>query len=144
MGLKEQREAAEQLFGVHEVYKDALSARQGLESALQELGANRKDKRTLELAIADRETEVTQETWSKNSDAPVTKLEKIVKVEVQSDGLLRDFRKKLAEIISDIESLEHHKEMHETDIKIACARMNELGGHLNMIAALTAKEKGNG
>jgi hypothetical protein len=141
--LKERREAFDKQLGVHEVYNTAQEARENLSATLDDLLKLRTAKRTLEAEIANRETEVIQDTWAANSDAPVTKLEKIVKVEVQSDGYLRDLRKKLNEILTDIDAREFDKEILEVDIKIACARMNELQGYLTFVTQLMEKESGN-
>lgn len=138
--LKERREAFDKQLGVHEVYTGAQEAQQALESTLDGLRQVRANKRTLEIAIADRESEVTQDVWSSNSDAAVTKLDKLVKVAIQTDGFLRDLRKKMNEILAEIDTLEADKEINEVDIKIACARMTELGGYLNFVATLMGKE----
>lgn len=136
--VKQQREAAEQQLGIHAVYQTAQEAQQALESTLDSLRQSRANKRTLETEIASREAEVMQDTWAKFSDAAVTKLDKLVKVEIQGDGYLKDLRRKLHEIISEIELCEADKEINETEIRIACARMNELNGYLVFISSLMA------
>lgn len=138
--IRERREAFDKQLGVHEVYTGAQEAQKALESTLDGLRQVRANKRVLEAEIAFREAEVTQDTWAANSDAAVTKLDKMVKVAIQTDGYLKDLRKKLNEILAEIDLLEADKDVNEVDIKIACSRMNELGGYLNFISALMEKD----
>jgi hypothetical protein len=49
-------------------------------------------------------------------------------------------RGELLESIGDVEGLEYDRAMNETDIKIAVARLHELGGYFEYLAAIKRAE----
>ncbi len=139
MSVKAQREAAEEKLGIQAVYDAAQAARAKLDETLTLLADARDKRRALEGEIADHETLVIQGVWAANSELAQTRLDKLVKNEINQAPSLRELRQKLNNSISEIEGLEYDKQMHETDIRISTARMTELNGYLVFIAALMGK-----
>lgn len=140
--IRDQRKAADEQLGITASYEKAVSARTELEVAVAALGSLRIEKRKLEAAFADRESDVTLETWSDNPDVAITKMEKMVKVAIQQDEMLRALRDKLNEVASQIDIQEANKTVADAEIRVQCARMNELQGYLQFTVALMEKEKG--
>lgn len=136
MSVKGQREAAENSLGIQAVYDDAQAARKSLDETLNLLADARDRRRNIEGEISDHETLVIQGVWASNPDLAQTRLDKLVKLELNQAQSLRDLRQKLNAVTSEIEGLEYDRTMSETDIKISVARMVELNGYLVFIAAL--------
>lgn len=139
MGVKEQREKAEESLGIQAVYDAAQTARTTLDETLNLLADARDRRRNIEGEIADHETVVIQGVWSANPELAQVRLDKLVKNELNQATSLRELRQQLHSVTSEIEGLEYDRAMAETDIKIAVARMTELNGYLVFIAALMAK-----
>lgn len=139
MSVKAQREAAEASLGIQAVYDAALASRTGLDQTLTLMAEAKDKKRAIEGELADHETLVIQGVWAANPELAQTRLDKLVKVEINQAPNLRELRQKLNAAISEIEGLEYDKQMHETDIRISTARMTELNGYLVFISALMAK-----
>lgn len=139
--LREQREKAERELKLNEVYENALDAKNVLAEAVAALATLRSEKREFEMALAEREADVAQETWAENSDLPVTRLDKLVKVNVQSDQMAKVLRIKINQLSLEIDSREGMKSVAEADIRISTARMNELQGMLNFTVALMQNKK---
>lgn len=140
VSVKAQREAAEQSLGIQAVYDAAQASRNALDETLTLLADARDKRRNIEGEIADHETVVIQSVWVNNPELAQTRLDKLVKNEINQAKSLRDLRTQLNAVISEIEGLEYDKQMHETDIRIACSRMTELNGYLVFIASLMSKQ----
>lgn len=136
--IREQRQKAEQELGIDECYKVANAARLSLADAVASLVSLRKKRRELESALEQREADVTQETWASNSDMPVTRLDKLVKVEIAKDQMIRGVKANLDELAFEIDQQESYKTVAEAELRVQCARMNELQGYLQFTAALMA------
>lgn len=127
---------AEEQLGVNSVFEYAKTQRANLDAKLTDLAAGKDLRREVEHLIADREIELTSDEYAKHSGMSVAAMERHLKLELPKDPLLRELRAKLGVAVSDIEGLEFDIRMLETDIKIAVARMTELGGYLNYLAAI--------
>lgn len=127
---------AEDKLGVNSIYETALTKRNELDDILSELSELRDKKRALALSLEDKEMAVAADEWGKHPDMAVTRMEKHVKVAFSNDGEIREMREALAKVSGDIEGREFDKEMLETDIKIAVARLHELGGYFQYLAAI--------
>lgn len=127
---------AEDKLSVHKVYEDVLAKRNELDSLLGELSEARDRKRDLEARRTDREVLIASEEWSKHPDMAVSRMEKHVKQAYANDDEVRDYREQLIKLTGDIEGFEFDRDILETDIRIACARLQELGGYLNFLAAI--------
>lgn len=138
-GLKALRYAEDQL-GVHAIYKSAQGARTKLDDLLTELSELRDKRRDIQSRLSDKEMEVSADEWGKHPDMSAARMEKHVKVAYSNDGEIRGYREELIKMSNDIEGLEFDKEILEKDIQIAVARMQELGGYLNYLAAIKQSE----
>src|SRR3982750_2123614 len=120
---------AEEHLGIHSVYEQATVARDTLDGVLTELGEKRDALRDKEWALQDREMEIAADERGKHPDMSATGMEKHLKIALQNDDATRELREQISHIRSDIEGLDYDKSIAEHDIKIACARMNELAGY---------------
>lgn len=138
-GLKGVRYAEDEL-NVHRIFEECVQAREKLDGILTDLSERRDKRRSAEEELRDREYEVAAEEWSKNPDFSATKMDQHLKRVRHMDPICHDLRQQVADSTSDIEGLEYDKAIAETDIKIAVARMHELGGYLYYLAAIKAAE----
>lgn len=127
---------AETELGVNSVYLEVLSVRNKLDSTLTELSTARDKKRDLDERLQDREMEIRAEERARHTEMSAAAMDKHVKVALHNDDSVREYREQIQSTVSDIEGLEFDKSMHDTDIKIAVARLQELGGYLNYLAAI--------
>jgi hypothetical protein len=141
-GLKALRYAEDQL-KVHGIYDEAVAARGRLDSVLTDLSERRDKRRAVEEDLRTREWEVATEEWGKHPDFSATKMDQHLKQARYIDPICMDLRASVTDLTSDIEGLEYDKTMLETDIKIAVARLQELGGFLNYLAAIKQAETAN-
>jgi sensor domain CHASE-containing protein len=132
---------AENDLGVHSVYTAAQMHREVLNKVLSELAESRDKRRDIELKVTDREMVLTSDERSKHPDMPVTRWDKHIKESFRDDDDLRSLREQMFAVVGEIEGLEFDKQIAETDIKIAIARMNELGGYLQYLAIVKASEQ---
>lgn len=139
--IREQREKADVELGITASFEAAKEARELLASAVAAATVSRLERRKLEMTIEQREADVIQETWASNADMPVTRLDKLVKVEVQQDATLRQLRVKLLEATYEVEKFEAEKTVAEAELRVQCARMNELQGYLQFTVALMDRSK---
>lgn len=138
-GLKALRYAEEQL-EVNKVYEGVLESRNKLDSVLTELGDLRDKKRAIQAALQDKEMLLSADEWSTHPDMSAARMEKHIKVVYSNDDEIREMREGLAKVSGDIEGLEFDRDIHETDIRIAVARLHELGGYLSYLAAIKQGE----
>lgn len=128
---------AETELGVHSTHEAALEARQRLDTLFTEVATQRDVRRDVEHAIADRELELTTEEYGKHGlTMSVSAMERHLKMVLPQDEALRQLRSKHVTVVSDIEGLEYDIRLCEADIRIAVARLQELGGYLTYLAAI--------
>lgn len=127
---------AEKTLGVHSAYQSAIAARDRLDTILTDLSAARDRKRDIELRLTDAEMEVANDEWAKHPDMAVTRMEKHLKTALSNNDTVREFREQHARAVGDIDGLECDKLISETDIKIAVARLQELGGYFHYLAVI--------
>lgn len=133
-------EYAEGTLKVHRVYHEALQKRNELDEILGELSELRDTKRDLDARLTDAEMEVAADEWSKHPDMSAARMEKHVKVAYSQNDDVRQLREQLIKVTGDIEGREYDRAVVEVDIKIAVARLQELGGYLNYLAAIKQAE----
>lgn len=138
--IKAQRDAAEKQLGIEQVHQEAQSAKKELDEVLTRLAEVRDRKRDLESQLADQEVTIIQSVWQANSDLAQGRLDKLVKNELVQAVQMRLCRNDLSTVSSEIEGLEYDRAVIETTIKVTTARMIQLGGYLNLLAALINKE----
>ena len=138
-GLKALRYAEENL-GVNAIFKECVEKREELDSLFTELSEARDKRRELEAAISDTELEVAADERGKHPDMSQAQMEKHLKIALHNNPKWRTSRSDLMELVGTIEGMEFDRSMLETDIKIAVARMQELGGYLQYLAAIKQSE----
>lgn len=129
-------EYAEKTLGVHAVHESALVSRSALDDNLNDLSVARDKKRAIEALIQDEEMEIVSEERSKHPEMSQAQMDKHVKVAFHGSPKLRELRDQHTTLVSEIEGLEFDKIIIETDIKIAVARLHELGGYFEYLAAI--------
>lgn len=131
---------AEVKLGVHTCYEAAQAARNELDEILTALDKAQDERRTLTESIADREVDILNEEWGKHSDMAASRMDQHVKIAKRKDALLSSLRTKHNEVAGTINGLEFDADMQRLQIKIQIARMDELGGYLNYLAAIKQAE----
>lgn len=131
---------AEDRLQVNRVYHEALMKRNELDEILNELSELRDTKRDLDARLTDAEMEVAADEWSKHPDMSAARMEKHVKVAFSQNDDVRQLREQLIKVTGDIDGREFDRSIAETDIKIAVARLHELGGYLEYLAAIKQAE----
>lgn len=134
-GLKALNYAERQL-GANSVYEDAQEARKKLEEALFELNSMRADKRMKEAFRLDREMELIEEERRNNPQESQAAFERRFKVVLSNDGDIRGVRDELTFLAGQIDDQERVVKLLSEDIQIAVARMQELGGYFQYLAAV--------
>lgn len=141
-GLKAIRYAEDNL-NVHGVYDEAQAARGRLDDLMTEIAGARDQRREAEEALRDREMELAADEWANHPEFSATKMDGHLKTVRHNDGFHRAARDKVAKIVSDIEGLEYDIRLAEVDIRIAVARLHELGGYFEYLAAIKQAAKSN-
>jgi hypothetical protein len=126
--------------GVHSVYDEVLAKRTELDQCLTEIATLRDKKRDDETLLQDREMELLSDERGKHADMSQAAMDRHLKVVYWSDERHRELRASLAQVSSELDGLGYDRDMLETDIKIAVARLHELGGYLQFMAAIKEAE----
>lgn len=134
-GLKAIKYAEDEL-GVHKVYREAVEAQKGLQEVIGRLIIARDKKRDLEQALIDREMEIALEQRSIHPEMPVTRMEALLKTLRNDDDTCRELKEEIRHELALIDGFEFDKGLRESSIKIMTARMTELGGYLQYLAAI--------
>ena len=127
---------AEDELGVHEVFKEVVEELNALEVTLQELDKAQALRRELDEKYADREVELVHEMRGIHPSMTDTRFKSEWRGWERSDVKLRDIRIELMKVKGDISTLEVKVEVSRSIIKAGCARMEQLGGYLNYLAAV--------
>jgi uncharacterized protein YhaN len=131
---------AEDFLGVHKVYQEAISARQKLDKTLDALVGARYRKRELESSLVDREMELISEQRGIHPEFSATAMDAHMKRIKNADDDYREIREQISATTSTIDSLESNKTVDEVDIKIAVARLQELGGYFEYLAVIKQQQ----
>lgn len=133
--LKALRYAEDQL-GVHLVYNLATDDRNKLDGLLTDIGEARDKKRITERSIEDRQFEIMSRELATHPAMSAAAMDKHLKLAYHGDPDLQQLRAQHVAAVNDLDGLELDRAMVETDIKIAVARLNELGGYFEYLAAI--------
>lgn len=131
----------ENILEVHEIYKQALQARQQLaedEAGLHDLRAKRTG---LEMLLKDEEMEVAERLRSAHPDWSVAEWERRLKAEIHKSTGLTTLRERIREVQDDIDLKEYQIRLVKVDISIATSRMQELAGLLQFMAVLKSNSE---
>jgi hypothetical protein len=131
---------AESTLGVNSVYEEVKKARNDLDECLARLSEARDSRRLVESKIEDRQVDIITEEHGKHPDMSVSGMDRHLKAAFGKDPELVTQRSDLRELTNDIEGLDYDRSIMEQDIKIGVARMHELGGYLQFLAALKASK----
>jgi hypothetical protein len=127
---------AEVTLGVHTVYEDAIKQRDQLDKLMLELGDKRDAKRAIEAQMQDREFELMGDERSIHPEMSQAQMDKHIKVVFHQDPTLQELRQKHMAVVNDVDGMELDRSVFEADIRIAVARMTELGGYFQFLAAV--------
>jgi len=128
-------EYAETKLSVHEICTATVQARDDLNSVLTVLCDKRDAKRKAEQDLEDREMEVAIDERGKHADLSATAMKEHLKIALFKDDTWRKLRDDVRQLTDDIDGYEADRKIKEREIEIGCARMIELGGYFNYLAA---------
>jgi hypothetical protein len=127
---------AEDILGVHEVFEETVELAGELDTLLGELDKAQDAKRLLVEEYADREVELISEMRGVHVSMSDTRFKSEFKGWERTDKVLRKIRGEQATVQATIQGLEYDKTVIEVRIKVGTARMVELGGYLQYLAAV--------
>lgn len=131
---------AETKLGVHAIYQVATDARALLEQSLDELGAARAAKRESEYDLAEHEVELLTTQTLAHPEMSATAMKDHIKKVMWSDEPWLEVRRLIDLRTQQVEQAEADVRLAENDVRISCARMNELGGYLSFLGAVKEAE----
>lgn len=126
---------AEETLGVHEIFVLAKEHRDKLDTLFTHLAEKEDQRRKIDDRIADRDMQIVSEERSKHVDVSQAALDRLVKESVRVDPEHTALRVAQRDLTDDIEGLRYDVRIVERDITISTARMTELGGYLQYLAA---------
>jgi hypothetical protein len=127
---------AETQLGVTRVYEEALDKRNEFDELMTALGEARDKKRIVEGKIQDREFEVMGDERSAHPEMSAAAMDKHLKLAYHKDSFLQLLREEHTAVVNELDGLELDRAVLDVDIRIAVARLTELGGYLNFLAAI--------
>lgn len=130
------RKYAEDKLGVHAVWEELNAEIAKMDDALTRLDKAQDDRRKLEDDYDDREVELTGEMRGIHPNMTDTRFKSEWKGWERSDSRLREIRQELNNVKSIIQGEEIELDLCRTRIKVGSARLIELGGYLNYLAAV--------
>lgn len=134
---------AEDTLGVHTTHAAAIESRDKLDSLHNDLLQCKNKRRFLESYLQDREMELLEEQRGANPDMSQAAFERHMKVVLSNDGDVRETRDELATLAGEIDDLQYKIEIIHLDIKIAVARLQELGGYFEFLAVIKQANNAN-
>jgi hypothetical protein len=131
---------AEQTLGVHAVFEGVQSAMEQLEQARHILTEYRRYKADEEEKYADAELAFYSDTRATLAEMSQAQFDKHIKVAINQEPELRRLRGVLASRARQIEQAETDVSIFRTRVEVGIARMTELGGYLEYLAAVKRAE----
>ena len=132
---------AENKLGVHQVLQNAVDAQHELDGIFNDLDRLHENKRACADKVQDREVAVYVEERTKHTEMSATALDAHVKNVRREDKDLVKLREETNNNLNSIQGLEYDAEIQRNTIKMSCARMEQLGGYLNYLAAIKNADK---
>jgi hypothetical protein len=127
---------AEKTLGVHAVYEAAQQSREMLIQVGGDLVDARANKREFEALLSDHELDIIADEAGKNPTMSQAALDRHLKVVFRNSDSHQELRQQIRSIAQAIDKLETKKAVLEADIRIGSARLSELGGYLQYLAAV--------
>lgn len=133
-------EYAEKDLGVHTSYEEAkLLGEKGV-SLREDLKKAIKSRRAFDDLISDREMELLIEQRGKHSDLSQAAMDRRIKEVHYRDKVLKELRSSRGVVAQEATDLELDIEANERRLKVSVARLEELAGYFNFLAALKNAE----
>lgn len=129
-------EYAEQKLGVHTIYSDAKKALEWYGSASADYERFIDEKRRRLASVEDIEIRIISEERANNPEMSQAQMDRHLKIVFNQNGDLRLGRDMVIECSHSIDVAEHNMKLHEKELQVLTARMNELGGYLQYLAAV--------
>jgi hypothetical protein len=131
---------AEVTLGVHACYERANETQAQLDEVLTALDKAQDARRLLVEQIADREADLLIAEQGKHASQSATWMDQHMRTAKQKDTMLAGLRAQLRDSHGEIGGLEYDVEAFKARVRIECARMEELGGYFNYLAAIKQAE----
>jgi hypothetical protein len=131
---------AEESLGVHSVYEDLVSARARLEDALKRLTYARDLKRGQESVMMEAKMLLISDERGKHPEHSEAALDRHTKSLLATDTGMKEHARQQRNFENMVDTADADVETAKADIRIGSARLEELGGYFQYLAALkTAK-----
>lgn len=131
---------AESSLGLSQLWKEIQTAQSNLDDLATHLDKAQDDKRMLAEAVTDREADLYLEERAKHAEQSATWLDKHMVAQKRKDPKLITLRRDYIAAQSTLSGLEYDWEVQKSQVKILTARMVQLGGYLNFLAAAKQAE----
>lgn len=131
---------AESTLGVHEIYQEGRTALEALQNATNNLVGSQAKRRWLDDQIENREMDLLIDERGRHPDHSEAAFQRHLKEVYHTDDDLRSMREERAALAAVIFAAEAAVDSCKQTIKFTSARMEELGGYLNYLAAVKNAE----
>jgi chromosome segregation ATPase len=120
---------------VDDVYKESRTILTQYDECLTALSEARDKKRDLDDAIDARKMEIIGDERAKHADMSEAAMDRHLRQVYRVDTRLIELKEQQRQAAGDVDGCEMDKLVHEQELKTLQARMTELGGYLNYLAA---------
>jgi len=127
--------------GLNEVYEAANRAHDRLAAAQRDATTARQNKRLIEERMQEREMDLIIDESAKHPGMSVAAMERHLKVVIHTDEQMRDMKVEARAQASELDLAESTVRSSEAEVRIAVARMTELGGYFTYLAAVKSAKK---
>lgn len=131
---------AENVLGVHKVSEEANKLLMDLDEFTGMVDQAIDKRRTLDDAVEARKMDLLIEERGQHADLSQAAMDKRLKERYHTDGTLRTLRNAHAAAAAEASGLELDIEVLKYRIKVKVARMEELSGYFNFLAAVKNAE----
>lgn len=131
---------AENQLGVHQVHQDAETAINELDVLMGKLDRAIDSRRVLDEQIEDQQMNLLIQERGKASEISQAAMDRRLKEVYHKDEVLRNLRATRATLTAEISGLELDIELMKYRLKVKVARMEELGGYFQFLAAVKNAE----
>jgi len=129
---------AEEQLGVHKVYEGTINLLADLDKVLADLDTAQDRRRELNEHYSDREVELIDEMRSIHVSMSDTRFNSEMKLWKRKDTKLMRIQLDINKVLSEVQGLEYDADLTKLRIRVGAARLEELGGYLNYLAAIKA------
>jgi hypothetical protein len=140
MSLKAVRYAEEEL-GVHDIWKEARNDLTEYRTATESLAKALSARRSVEDQIQDAEGMLISDKRGKHPDMSEAAFSRQLSTWKRQDQVLSGLRDKLADSHALVQGLQFEVDILKASVRLKSARLEELGGYLNYLAAVKQAEK---